>query len=116
MLFQAGVEDEELGVSQPRLQLFDPSLQLLQQRVGQRRERRPGVFQRRVTPAQQRPGPARLILAGRAGPRVLREDFLGGKLKGEQSHGVNTASCTAAAHQSIQTQLLIISLQKCADQ
>lgn len=80
VLLQAGVEDEELGVSQPRLQLFDSSLQLLQQRVGQRRERRPRVVhcrrRRCVTSAHQGPGAARLVVAGRAGPRVLGEDFL----------------------------------------
>lgn len=38
VLSEARVEDEEFGVSQPRLQLLDTSLQLLQERVGQRGE------------------------------------------------------------------------------
>lgn len=53
MLSEAGVEDEELGVSQPRLQLFNTSLQLLQQRVGQRREGRAGVVHGDAATAEQ---------------------------------------------------------------
>lgn len=44
LLSEAGVEDEELSVSQPRLQLFNTSLQLLQERVGKRGQGRTGVF------------------------------------------------------------------------
>lgn len=77
MLSQAGVEDEQLGVSQPRLQLFDTSLQLLQQRVGERREGRARVLHGAASTAdQQRVHVGRLVPLGGAGSRMLGEDFL----------------------------------------
>lgn len=70
VLSEAGVEDEELGVSQPGLQLLYPSLQLLQERVGERREGRARVFHRDAA------GRRRPVLLGGAASRMLREDFL----------------------------------------
>jgi len=72
---QAGVEDEELRVPQPGLQLLDASLQLDQQRVGERREGRAGVL---GAATRRRGGRARrpIAPAGRARWRMLREDLL----------------------------------------
>lgn len=68
MFSEAGVENEELCVSQPRLQLFNTGLQLLQQRVGQRREGRAGFFHSDVSTAgQQRVGAGGPVLLGRDG-------------------------------------------------
>ena len=119
MLSQAGVEDEELGVSQPRLQLLDTSLQLLQERVGQRREGRARVLHGAASTANhQRVHIGRLVLLGGAGSRMLGEDFLedeekmtrGRRVSVRTPCCVNTASCKAA-YQSIHTRPLIMYLQ-----
>lgn len=74
MLPQAGVEDEELCVSQPGLQLLNPSLQLPQQRVGEWREGRTGAFHANTWNAEQgRVRGAGLVLWG---TRMLGQDFL----------------------------------------
>lgn len=124
MLSQAGVEDEQLGVSQPRLQLFDTSLQLLQQRVGERREGRARVLHGAASTAdQQGVHVGRLVPLGGAGSRMLREDFLedvekrtrGRRVSVRTPCCVNTASCKAA-YQSIHTRPLIMYLQNHTDQ
>lgn len=67
LLPQARVEDEQLGVSEPDLQLFDSSLQLLRQRPGERGQGRPRVL-RDVQQGQPE------LLGARS--RMLRQDGL----------------------------------------
>lgn len=77
VLSEARVEDEELGVSQPRLQLLNTSLQLLQERVGQRGEGRARVFHGdALTADKQRAHVGWPVLLGRTGSWMLWEDFL----------------------------------------
>ena len=68
VLSEARVEDEELGVAQPRLQLFDAGLQLLQERVGQRGQGRARVVRSGAATAdQQGVNVGRLVLLGGTG-------------------------------------------------